>query len=205
VPEPEQHPGQPAGVLGDAGGGDERRVRARVGDHRAERVQVDVVPGERQPDTQEAAAGLDVVQRAVERAGEPAQLAHATHGGQIGPPEHRPDQRQLPHPAVPHREAQQRPGQQHGLRAQPVPGGRGLAFRGADPGQDLRVHGVVAQVVEQGLLVDPDQLVDQPPVRGVPEALAHPGGDRGDLVQHGRVDEGALVGAARGPAAAERG
>jgi hypothetical protein len=67
------------------------------------------------------------------------------------------------------------------------------------------VHGVLAQVVEQGLLVDPDQLVDQPPVRGVPEALAHPGGDRGDLVQHGRVDEGALVGAARGPAAAERG
>jgi hypothetical protein len=104
---------------------------------------------------------------------------------------------------VAHRDPQQGAGDQHGLGGEPVAGGGGLTARRADPGEDLRVHGVVAQVVEQRLLVDPDQVVDEGLLGGAPELLTGGGRDGVDLGEDGRVDEPAVVGAARGPAPAE--
>ncbi|MEG8036667.1 hypothetical protein QP157_15540 [Sphingomonas sp. LR61] len=171
VPEAEQHPRHPAVGLVDAGLLDEGGVRARVRDHGAERVQGDPARGELEPDPHEHPAGLDVLGRRAEQALEPAELPDPTHRRQVHALEDPADAGGFPQPAVLHREPEHRSGHEHRLGRQTVAGRRGLPLREPQPVQDLVVHGVVLQVVEQRLLVHPHDLVDGRPVGRGAEAL----------------------------------
>ncbi len=176
---------------------DQPCMRDRIRDHGAERVQVEAVRRQGEPEPHQHPPGVELLSGRRPGPGDPADGRGAARPAEVEAAQERAHRRRLAQAVVAEEQPDERPSEAQAGRREAVAGTLRYAVGEVRPLADLRTAVVLAEVLEERVGVQPDDPVDELRVGGEPRLVPERAGDLGELGERRVGRRLAVVAAAR--------